>query len=114
LRHFSLSAFGSMPSCCWWELFRSPGRRTVGSALRAMGLDQFERFHRYHRVLSHARWSSLAASRILLGLLLEAFVGEGPLILGIDETLERRATGRRSRPGASTATLGPFYPRDLR
>jgi hypothetical protein len=25
-----------------------------------------------------------------LGLLLEAFVGEGPLILGIDETLERR------------------------
>src|SRR5215211_4786565 len=37
-----------------------------------------------------ARWSSLQASRILLGLLLEAFVGGGPLILGIDETLERR------------------------
>src|SRR5215204_6042479 len=68
----------------------APGRRTVGSALRAMGLDGFERFHRYHRVLSRARWSSLEASRILLGLLLEAFVGQGPLILGIDETLERR------------------------
>src|SRR5215204_1689516 len=68
----------------------APGRRTVGSALRAIGLDGFERFHRYHRVLSRARWSSLEASRILLGLLLEAFVGEGPLILGIDETLERR------------------------
>jgi hypothetical protein len=68
----------------------APGRRTVGSALRAMGLDRFERFHRYHRVLSRARWSSLRASRILLGLLLEAFVGEGPLILGVDETLERR------------------------
>jgi hypothetical protein len=68
----------------------APGRRTVGSALRAMGLDGFERFHRYHRVLSRARWSSLEASRILLGVLLEAFVGEGPLILGIDETLERR------------------------
>ena len=68
----------------------APGRRTVGSALRAMGLDGFERFHRYHRVLSRARWSSLEASRILLGLLLEAFVGEGPLIVGIDETLERR------------------------
>jgi hypothetical protein len=26
----------------------APGRRTVGSALRAMGLDRFERFHRYH------------------------------------------------------------------
>jgi hypothetical protein len=55
-----------------------------------MGLDREKRFHRYHRVLSRARWSSLEASRILLGLLLEAFVGEGPLIVGIDETLERR------------------------
>ena len=69
----------------------APGRRTVGSALRAMGLDGFVRFHRYHRVLSRARWSSLEASRILLGLLLEAFVGEGPLIVGIDETLESDA-----------------------
>ena len=68
----------------------APGRRTVGSALRAMGLDQQKRFHRYHRVLSRASWSSLKARRILLGLLVEAFVGEGPLILGIDETLQRR------------------------
>ena len=69
----------------------APGRRTVSSALRAMGLDRERRFHRYHRVLSSARWSSLEASRILLGLLLEAFVvGEGPLILGLDQTLERR------------------------
>jgi DDE superfamily endonuclease len=69
----------------------APGRRTVSSALRAMGLNRFERFHRYHRVLSRARWSSLEASRILLGLLLEAFVvGEGPLLVGLDETLERR------------------------
>jgi hypothetical protein len=68
----------------------APGRRTVSSALRAMGLDQYKRFHRYHRVLSRASWSSREAGRILLGLLIEAFVGEGPLILGIDETLERR------------------------
>src|SRR5215216_4348107 len=68
----------------------APGRRTVSSALRAMGLDQHKRFHRYHRVLSRASWSSRDVSRILLGSLVEAFVGEGPLILGIDETLERR------------------------
>ena len=56
-----------------------------------MGLDRYKRFHRYHRVLSRARWSSLEASRILLGLLLEAFVvGGGPLVVGLDETLERR------------------------
>jgi hypothetical protein len=48
----------------------APGRRTVSSALRAMGLDREKRFHRYHRVLSHARWSSLEASRVLLGLLI--------------------------------------------
>jgi hypothetical protein len=69
----------------------APGKRTVTSALRAMGLDQEKRFHRYHRVLSRASWSSLKVSRVLLGLLVEAFVPEGsPLVVGIDETLERR------------------------
>jgi hypothetical protein len=69
----------------------APGGRTVSSALRAMGFDQERRFHRYHRVLSRASWSSRKASRVLLGLLVEAFVPEGdPLVVGIDETLERR------------------------
>jgi hypothetical protein len=69
----------------------APGRRTVSSALRAMGLAHHKRFHRYHRVLSHASWSSLKASRVLLGLLVQMFVADGdPLIVGIDETLERR------------------------
>src|SRR5919106_3501507 len=62
----------------------TPGRRTVSSTLRAMGLDQQKRFHRYHRVLSHASWSSVKASRILLRLLVEVFVPEGPLVVGID------------------------------
>ncbi|MDP8973473.1 MAG: transposase [Actinomycetota bacterium] len=69
----------------------APGRRTVSSALRAMGLDQEKRFHRYHRVLNRANWSSREVSRVLLGLLVEAFVPEGgPLVVGIDETVERR------------------------
>jgi hypothetical protein len=69
----------------------APGRRTVSSALRAMGLGHHKRFHRYHRVLSRAGWSSQKVSRVLLGLLLEALVPEGgPLVVGIDETLERR------------------------
>jgi DDE superfamily endonuclease len=69
----------------------TPGKRTISSALRAMGLDQHKTFHRYHRVLSRARWSSLQASRILLDSLVEAFVPEGdPLVVGVDETLERR------------------------
>ena len=69
----------------------APGARTVSSALLAMGLDQQKCFHRYHRVLSRASWSSRKVSGVLLGLLVEAFVPEGsPLVVGIDETLERR------------------------
>jgi hypothetical protein len=68
----------------------APGKRTVASALRAVGLEHERRFCRYHRVLSRAVCSSREASRVLLGLLVEAFVPEGPLVLGIDETLERR------------------------
>ena len=45
----------------------APGKRTVASALRAMGLDREKRFHRYHRVLSRAGWSSRKVSRVLLG-----------------------------------------------
>ena len=67
------------------------GNRTVASALRAVGLENERRFCRYHRVLSRAKWSTQKASRILLGSLVEAFVPEGdPLVVGIDETLERR------------------------
>ena len=69
----------------------APGNRTVASALRAVGLEKERQFCRYHRVLSRAKWSTQEASRILLRSLVEAFVPEGdPLVVGIDETLERR------------------------
>jgi DDE superfamily endonuclease len=68
----------------------APARRTVTATLRVMGLDQLRQFHRYHRVLSRAHWSSLAASRRLLALLVATFAPPGPLLFGIDETLERR------------------------
>jgi hypothetical protein len=77
----------------------APGKRTVSSALRAMGLDQQKNFHRYHRVLSGAKWSSMEASRVLFGLLVEAFAPEGPLVVGIDETLERRKGPKISAKG---------------
>ena len=68
----------------------APGARTVSSALRAMSSDHEKRLHRYHRILSRASWSSLEVGRVLLELLVEAFVPEGsPLVVGIDETLER-------------------------
>jgi hypothetical protein len=77
----------------------APGKRTVASALRAVSLEDERRFCRYHRVLSRAVWSSREASRVLLGLLVEAFVPEGPLVLGIDDTLERRRGKKISAKG---------------
>jgi hypothetical protein len=92
----------------------APGRRTVSSALRAMGLDQQKRFHRYHRVLSRASWSSLEVGRVLLGLLVRAFVPEGsPLVVGIDETLERRY-GRKISAQGCLPRSGAFHPPNLR
>src|SRR5215218_9563010 len=78
----------------------APGKRTVSSALKAMGLDQQRRFHRYHRVLSRAKWSTMEVSGVLLELLVEAFVPEEePLVVGIDETLERRQGKKISAKG---------------
>jgi hypothetical protein len=77
----------------------APARRTVAAALRVMGLDHLVQFHRYHRVLSRDRWSGLAASRVLLRLLVAAFVPNGPLVFGVDETLERRRGKRIAAKG---------------
>jgi DDE superfamily endonuclease len=73
-----------------------PGQRTVTSILRLGGLRRERRFVNYHRVLNRAAWSGRAAARVLLGLLLEAFVPTGPVLLGLDDHLERRR-GKRIR-----------------
>lgn len=47
-------------------------------------------FQNYHRVLSRAVWSPRKGGRILLILLVRAFARAGFLVIGVDETLERR------------------------
>lgn len=68
----------------------APGKRTVTAALRVMGLSQEVHFQTYHRVLNRARWASLAVARGLLELVVGTFVPEGPVVIGLDDTLERR------------------------
>ena len=69
----------------------APGRRTVTAVLRVMGLRNERQFQRYHRVLNRVKWSGLLISRILLTLLVAAFVVAGmPLLIAADETIERR------------------------
>lgn len=78
----------------------SPGKRTVTSALRVMGLSGDGNFARYHHVLNRASWSSLKLSRTLLYLLLRHLdAGAKPLVFGIDETVERRRGKRISAKG---------------
>jgi hypothetical protein len=67
------------------------GPRTVTAALRAVGRDHDAHFGPYHRVLNRAQWSPLRLSRLLLGLIVATcLTPDAPLLLVIDETLERR------------------------
>lgn len=68
----------------------APGKRTVTAVLRIMGLSQARHFQNFHRVLNRAVWSNLALSACLLLLLLNTFLPHGPVVLGLDETIERR------------------------
>ena len=82
----------------WWKAqlllvgaILTPGQRTVAAALGVMGRSDQRAYARYHEALNRAVWSSREADRILLVLLLQHLDrAEGPLISGIDETLERR------------------------
>jgi DDE superfamily endonuclease len=66
------------------------GPRRITSILRVMGLANEINFSKYHRVLSHARWNGLALSKILLGLLIQILPASCPILIAVDETLERR------------------------
>ena len=72
----------------------TPGRRTVTSVLRIMGLSGERHFVNYHRVLSRAVWCPRTGACILFGLLIDAFAPSGPVVMAIDDTIERR-WGRR-------------------
>src|SRR5574341_1566911 len=68
----------------------APGKRTVTAVLRVMGLSECRRFQNYHRVLNRAAWSSLQTGRVLLRLLVTTFAPKGPLVVALDDTIERR------------------------
>ena len=68
----------------------APGKRTVTAVLRIMGLRQEKHFQNYHRVLNRAIWSSLELSHVLLSVLITTFALVGDLVMGLDDTIERR------------------------
>lgn len=68
------------------------GGRTVCASLKILGMQGEARFDKYHRVLSRAKWSPLAAGRILLQKLIGT--STDPVVIAVDEHIERRS-GRK-------------------
>jgi hypothetical protein len=69
----------------------APGKRTVTAALRILGREQDTDFPIYHGVLNRAVWSSRAIAGWLLRLLVASFLGaDATVVIGIDDTIERR------------------------
>jgi hypothetical protein len=69
----------------------APGKRTVTAALRILGREQETDFPIYHGVLNRAVWSSRAVAGWLLRLLVASLLGaDATVVIGIDDTIERR------------------------
>jgi hypothetical protein len=77
------------------------GKRTVTSALRAVGLSQETHFTNYHRVLNRSVWHCWFVAKVLLGLLAALLPPQAPLLVTINEIIERRK-------GAKIKTKGVF------
>jgi len=77
----------------------TPGQRTVCAILRVAGLCWERRFVSYHRVLNRAVWRDRVGTRRLFDLLVATFVPRGPVLLGVDDTIERRRGKRISAKG---------------
>ena len=69
----------------------TPGRRTIAAALRILGRERDPKFCTFHRILNRAAWSSrVAASRLLLLLIASFLPAAAPIVIGFDDTIERR------------------------
>jgi hypothetical protein len=103
-----LAGFADLFTCPTWSnvlvllagVILAPGRRTVTAALRILGRDRDPDFCTFHRILNRAAWSSRAVARQLLLLLVKAFVPSGaPVVIGLDDTIERRWGAKISARG---------------
>ena len=76
------------------------GARRVSNILRVMNLSQEANFGKYHRVLNRGAWDGLVLSKILLGLLIKLLPESWPILVAVDETLERRQGKKIKAKGA--------------
>ena len=86
------------------------GPRTVTNCLRALGLAEQPGFAAFHRVLNRNAWSGLALARVLVRMVVATLVPSGPVIIGVDQTLERR---RGPRIGLACRFYDPSLRADM-
>lgn len=96
---FSTVVWGNAMILVIGAILCNNGNRTVTACLRVMGLSEDTCFTNYHRVLNRAKWNTLQGSKILLGLLILLVPPGFPLIIGVDETIERRKGKRIKAKG---------------
>jgi hypothetical protein len=103
-----LAGFADLFTCPTWSnvvvllagVILAPGRRTVTAALRILGRDRDPDFCTFHRILNRAAWSSRMMGGRLLLLLVNTFVPSGaPVVIGLDDTIERRWGAKISARG---------------
>jgi hypothetical protein len=69
----------------------APANCVITAALRVLGLSDDQHFQKNcRRALNRARWSAHHAAGALLHLMVKAFVPAGPVIIGLDDAVERR------------------------
>ncbi len=90
------------------------GRRTVTQVLLAGDGLKVKTFSCYHRFFSQARWAVDAIGRVMLGLVLKFIPDDAPIIVAVDDTLNRKtgkhiwAAGMHHDPLLSTARRAVF------
>lgn len=68
----------------------SPGKRTVTSCLRITGRAEAGNFSLYHQFLNRACWNPRTLAFRLLSIVVASLVPNGPIVIGMDDTIERR------------------------
>ena len=92
------------------------GRRTVTHVLLAGGGLRRKTFSCYHRFFSQARWSVDEVGRVLLRLVLKFIPEDAPIVVAVDDTLNRKtgkhiwAAGMHHDPLRSSADPHQSWP----
>jgi hypothetical protein len=68
----------------------SPGKRIATAYLRITGRAEVTNFAAYHQFLNLSRWNPRLLSVRLRSIIVERFVPDDPVVIGMNDTIERR------------------------